>query len=355
MPDSVSSYLPLGLLAAALALGCQRPTRAVVTRDAAADGARLAGADAGRPRSTDPCDILEPAQRTLMVARVGDQSLTLCDFARRVNNQNPYLRARFNSPEQRRTLLRSWLDAELLAAEAQSRGLDRDPSVRRAITMQLARRVEQQVRDAVPDPTITEAEVRAYYEAHRAEYQTDAQVRVSQIVVGTLAQAQRVLTELQAHPDDDGLFRTRVRELSVDPSSRAAEGDLAFFPRNGGATVEPEVAEAAFTLTRNGQILDRVVESAHGGANRGRGCHVLRLTARRDPLHRSLEDETRRIRARLLRERYEAAQEAAVQGLLTRLRAQTPVTIDEAALSAVHIESSPVPPAVPAAPARAPR
>ena len=134
--------------------GCpQAPTRATSDRPVAAarpgGGAAAATADGGVGRRVDPCAILEPSQRDLMVARVGDQSLTLCDFTRRVNSQNPYLRARFNAPEQRRALLQSWVDAELLAAEAQQRGLDREPEVRRAVIIQLARRLEQTTRDAL--------------------------------------------------------------------------------------------------------------------------------------------------------------------------------------------------------------
>ena len=309
---------------------------------AAADAA-VAEGDGGVARRVDPCAILEPSQRDLVVARVGDQSLTLCDFTRRVNSQNPYLRARFNAPEQRRALLQSWVDAELLAAEAQQRGLDREPEVRRAVIIQLARRLEQTTRDAVQTPTVTDAEVRSYYDAHRAEYDTDAEVRASQIVLNTRAEAERLLVDVRAHEADDAYFRAQVRAHSVDVPSQAREGDLAFFPRSGGAAVLPEVAEAAFGMQRNGQILERVVESAHGGVNHGAGFHVIRLTARRDALHRTIDDEQQRIRRRLLNEKLNAAQEAAVASLLTRLRGSTAVSIDEAALGRVRVDARPQP------------
>ena len=323
--------------------GCPKaPPGAGIQRDAAprADAA-VAAADGGAGRRVDPCAILEPSQRDLVVARVGDQSLTLCDFTRRVNSQNPYLRARFNAPEQRRALLQAWIDAELLAAEAHSRGLDDEPEVRRFVTLQLARRLDAATRAEVPAPAVTDAEVRAYYDAHQRDYVTEAQVRASQIVLPTRAAADATLAELTAHPDDDAMFRERVRRLSVDPDSRAADGDLGFFPQAGGGSVPPEVAGAAFALQRNGQLADRVVESAHGGPNRGPGFHIVRLTARRDALHRTLEEETRRIRALLLRQKLNAAQEAAVTALVTRLRGSTTVTIDEAALGRVRVDAQP--------------
>jgi hypothetical protein len=316
--------------------GCNRNPPPLPPRvDAGADGAVAAG-DAG-PRREDPCDILTPAQRSLVVARVGDQSLTLCDFTKRINSNNPYLRARFNAPEQRRALLDSWLDAELLAAEAHARGLDDEPDVRRGVTMHLARQLERVVRNEVPQPEVSDGEVRAWYEAHRSEYETEAQVRASQIAFASRAAAEQCLVDLRAHPDDDAVFRDRVRRLSVDAASRAADGDLGFFGRAGGAGVPPEVAAAAFGLTRTGEIPNGVIESARGGPNGTPGFHVVRLTAKRDAMHRTLEEESRRIRGRLLRERRDQAEEAAMQALVARLRSAATVQVDEAALARVTV------------------
>lgn len=327
------------LLGCSLALaiaGCKPPRPAP-----RADAGSVARPDVASPTLADPCDILDPSQRDLIVAQVGDQRLTLCDFARRINTPNPYLRARFNAPEQRRALLQSWVDAELLAAEAQARGLADQPEVRRAITLQLARRLEQATRTAVPEPTITDAEVRAYYEAHRAEYHTEAQVRASQVAFATRPEAERTLAELRGREADNTLFTRLVRERSVDRVSRERDGDLAFFGRAGAEGVPPEVAEAAFGLERVGQLLDRVVASAHGGPGGGPGFHVIKLVARRDAMSRALEDEAARIRARLHRERHEQAEEAALRTLLDRLRGAARVEIDEAALGRIQLNLPP--------------
>ena len=311
-----------------------RPTAAATTSDAGVE---------------DPCGILLPEQRSQVVARIGETALTLCDFTRRINSQNPYLRARFNAPEQRRALLQSWVDSELLAAEAHARHYDEEPAVRRAITMQLGRRLEVEIRNGVARPEVTDAEVRAYYEAHRGEYDTTAQVRASQIVFASLAEAQRALSDARTHEADDAYFRTLVQHLSIDPATRATDGDLAFFSEAGGPGVAPEVAAAAFTLTRAGQIADHVIESLHGGPGGTRAFHIVRMTARREAIHRSLEEESRRIRNRLFRDKLDQAQEAAVRELVQRLRNQSNVQIDESALAQVHLAELP-----PVAPETAP-
>lgn len=337
------SMRPLVLVLALLVTGCPKPpTRVDPPRDAAVAQAHP---DVLPRPGADPCEVIAPEQRDLVVAQLNSHRLTLCELTRRINVENPYLRARLNSPEQRRALLQTWLDAELLAAEAQARGYDQHPEVRRAVSMQLARRVEQSVRAAVPEPAVSDAEVRAYYEAHRAEYNAEAQVRVSQLVLASRAEAERTLAELRARPQDNALFTRLVRERSVDRPSRERDGDLAFFPRAGSATVPAEVASAAFALEQVGALSPSVVESAQGGPNGSPGFHVLRLTARREALRRTLEEESPRIRARLVRQAREAAEESAVRALLTRLRGAARVEIDSAALARVRVDA-------PAAPAR---
>ncbi|MFO0627432.1 MAG: peptidyl-prolyl cis-trans isomerase [Polyangiales bacterium] len=332
--------VPSLLAVVACVAGCPRPpgpdaaVRDVPRADAAA-GDALAVLRPG----ADPCEILMPEQRDLVVAQVNDRRLTLCDFTRRINVENPYLRARMSTPDQRRALLQSWLDAELLAAEAQARGYDQHPEVRRAVNLQLARRLEQTLRAEVTVTPVSDADVAAYYEAHRAEYNTEAQVRVSHIVLGSQAEAERTLAELRAQPQDNALWTRLVRERSTHRESREREGDLGFFAREGSASVPAEVAAAAFTLEQVGALSERVVPSAHGGPSNGPGFHVLRLTARREALHRTLAEESARIRARLERQRREQAEDAAVNAVLTRLRGASRVEIDEAALSRLQVNA----------------
>lgn len=313
---------------------------------------RTTPTDAGR----DPCADLTPEQRRAVVARVGDSTLTLCDFARRINMQNQYLRARFAAPEQRRALLRAWVDSEILAAEARARGLDREPAVRHAITTQLARQLETEVRSQVPPPVITEAEVERYYQEHRNEYDTPEQVRASHIVLTNRARAEQVLAEARAHASDDAYWRELVRRETVDNATRDIGGDLGFFTQDGGNSVPPEVARAAFALRTPGEVAPHVVESARGGPNHSPGYHIVRFVARREALHRTLDEVRRPIRNRLWRERFDAAQDEAVRSLVERLRRQARITIDEQALAQVRIDvpSPGTPAALPGVPPGSP-
>src|SRR3954447_7735780 len=48
---------------------------------------------------------LTAEQANQVLAKIGDTSITLGDFADRLGNQSPYLRARYGSPERRREFL----------------------------------------------------------------------------------------------------------------------------------------------------------------------------------------------------------------------------------------------------------
>jgi peptidyl-prolyl cis-trans isomerase C len=64
------------------------------------------------------------------------------------------------------------------------------------------------------------------------------------------------------------------------------------------------------------------------------GFHIVKITGRRAPLHRTLEEASRPIRHRLWRER----REQAVEDLVTRLRSESDVHEDLSLLDQVHID-----------------
>jgi parvulin-like peptidyl-prolyl isomerase len=82
------------------------------------------------------------------------------------------------------------------------------------------------------------------------------QVHARHILVADSAQANEILSQLQAGTD----FGQLARQHSLDPSTKESGGDLGFFPR--GTLVVPEVEEVAFALSV-GQI-SQVISSPMG-------------------------------------------------------------------------------------------
>ncbi len=283
----------------------------------------------------EPRHGLTAEQASQVLAKVGDETITVGEFAERLADQSPYLRARYNTPERRREFLENMVRFELLAQEAERRGLDELPEVQRLQKqMMIQQLMREQFEDRIQLDDITDEEVREYYEANRSEFHTPEQVRASQIRFTDRAKAQRVLTQLKDAPDDMDLWRRMAQENDTDPATRGARhGDLRFFSQDGsrGEGQDPipaPVAEAAFGIQRIGQLHPELVEV--DGA-----FYIVKLTGRRAALHRSLEEASRPIRNRLWRQK----RETSVEELVTRLRTEAEVEENPGVLEAVRIDA----------------
>jgi len=107
-----------------------------------------------------------------------------------------------------------------------------------------------------------EEELLAYFDEHRADYETEEQIRASHILVATEAEAVDVHLQLAAGAD----FAELARTLSTDVGSGQNGGDLNWF---GRGRMVPEFEEAAFGLQVD--ELSEIVETEFG-------YHIILLT-----------------------------------------------------------------------------
>ena len=123
---------------------------------------------------------LTKAQAAELLAKVGDREITVGEFAERLADQSPYLRARYNTPERRREFLDNLIRFELLAQEAERRGLDELPEVQRTRKqVMIQQMMRERFEDRIQLSDVTDEEIRAYYEAHLDEFNKPEQVRAS--------------------------------------------------------------------------------------------------------------------------------------------------------------------------------
>jgi peptidyl-prolyl cis-trans isomerase C len=282
---------------------------------------------------TEPRYGLDAKEASTPVAKVGDRVITAGDFADRLAEQSPYLRARYTSPERRRELLDNMVRFELLALEAERQGYFDRPEVRRAENRVLVEALlREEIDEKIKLTDVTEDEIREYYEAHKGEYDQPEQVRVSHILLTDRAEAEALLRELAANPDDGDAFRQAAKTRSADEATRARYGDLRFVSRPVPGEVTPpnapprEVVVAAFSLEKIGDLHPKLVET-------DRGFHIVKLTARRAALQRTVDDVRRIIQSKLYREK----REAALDQLVERLKKEAGVELDPSALSAVSV------------------
>ncbi len=281
---------------------------------------------AGCSRKTEAPDPVEPPpvatkhgltkeQAKLPLVVIGDTAVvTVGDFAEQLADKSPYLRARYASPERRRELLEELVRFELLAQEANRRGLDKsDEVVRTKRQLMVQQMMKAEFEDKVKLTDISDQEVQAYYDSHPEEFNKPAQVRASAIVVRDEQKAKKLLKQVLEKREDNELFRQLASSQNEDPLLRERAGDLQFFSRpsqrkEDDPKVPDAIAEAAFQLENIGDVSPGLVKTEQGFA-------VVKLTGKRKELERTLEQVRRNIQHKLWRERREAAIEAFVKAL----------------------------------------
>lgn len=304
---------------------------------AACDGCDDSALDASHLDAGAPPGGLTPEQAKQVVAKVGDRTITLGDFAAALERMNQFDRLRYQTKERRRELLQELIDLELLAEEARRRGLDKKPEVEEAIRQTLEEAYLAKARLALPVPAeIPAAEVKAYYEAHADQFTEPERRRASVIVMTDREAAQKVLEAAQKADGD--AWGKLYHEHSVDrpneknpraPADLAGDLGIVGPPGNARYTndrVPAPVQKALFDLAAVGDIHGELVE-ADGK------LYVVRLSGLSKGHTRSLKDADRVIRVALIEQRQEALEKKVVEDL----RGRFPVEIDEAALREIEI------------------
>jgi peptidyl-prolyl cis-trans isomerase C len=322
------------------AVACSHPAASTAPADA----------DAGATKGTGASG-LSPEEAAQVLARVGEHTITLGDYAAAVQHMDQFDRIRYSAPARRRELLSEMIDVVLLADEAREKGYDKDPIAEQEVREILRDALLEKAREGSPAPNEVPApEVQAYFDEHKADFHDPERRRVSAVVLATPGAASAVLEAAEkATPAQWGeLVRTR----SVDPQSKSEgpvdlAGDFGFVsppgdPRGVNARIPEEVRVAAFEIGasgatgvagqtgqtgQTGPVLPRVVPAA------GK-FYVVKLESKTEARDRTLPEAERSIRVKLAQDKVRAREEA----LLEQLRKQFPVEIDEAALAQVKVD-----------------
>jgi parvulin-like peptidyl-prolyl isomerase len=198
-----------------------------------------------------------------VVARVNQVEITYEDFQRRLEGlqqRGPV------QPEQFKDVVRGMVQEEILLQDAATEGLDQEAAVK--AKLERARRqvlIEELLqRKVIAQAQVTDEEARKMYEDNKPLFSTET-MRVSHIMVKTEAEAEAILTELEAGKD----FAELAKAKSQDTGSAEKGGDLGEL-RRGQAVQEFE--EAAFRL-KEGE-LSPVVKTQYGYHILKGGAHV---------------------------------------------------------------------------------
>jgi peptidyl-prolyl cis-trans isomerase D len=162
---------------------------------------------------------------------------------------------------------------------------------------------------------VTQDDLRAYYDAHRAEYQNPEQVKVSHILIKTPLPGadgkvdEKGVTEAQHRAEDllkqikgGAKFEDVAKKYSEDSSAKQG-GSLGFIGR--GQTV-PEFEKVAFSLPK-GQISDLVKSSF--------GFHIIRVDEKQDAHTKTIDEVKGEIEPILKRQKAQQAAQKQAEDL----------------------------------------
>ena len=263
---------------------------------------------------------------TETLAKIDDVVITVGDFQNRINQQSPYVRARYTSLERKKEFLDNLIRFEVLAREAKERGLANDEEVVRTMKQVMIQKLmKEQVDNQVKIEDVSDAEAKAYYDAHPEEFNKPEEIRVADILVKDDKAAKKVMADPRIkQPEGEG-FRKLVAEFSQDAATKDRGGDLRYFEQ-GDKELPAEIVKASFALANVGDVSEPIKGPG--------GLHILKLTGRRKALVRGFDEVKPQIKNRLFRDKRNQSMEDFVK----KLREKSKVEIHEERLAKVHIE-----------------
>lgn len=276
-----------------------------------------------------------------VLASFAGGNVTAAELQAALAEQGPMLRGSADSAEAQRRLVDELARQKLIERAAIAKGYDRAPEMirdrRRLLT---AFYLRKEFEEPESRRSVTDAELGAFLERHKAEYERPERVRIADIFVAApadgpgrrkkAAEATEMLRQLQKRAAHDYYaFATLARQRSDDPATRPFGGELPLASRDElAARLGPDVAKAAFALRGNGTLAARPVETKGG-------FHLLQLHAREEAASADLASLRNVLRGRALAERRAKDQEA----FYAALERDAGLNIDAAAVAALRVDS----------------
>jgi len=263
--------------------------------------------------------------------------ITADEFKARLDEQSPFIRQRYAALDRKKEFLDNLVRFELLARAAEKEGLANDPDVllttRKVMVQKL---VQKKFAEGDPSKEIPEADAQKYYDAPRDEFVKPAKVRLAGILVAAgekggpaPARAAKLLAQLKgAMKKNPQALQAMAREVSDDPVSKGAGGDLGFkskddLAKQGG----PAFADAVFALK----------EGAPAAVDSTQGVWIVQVIGRQDEVVRTFDQMKGQIQARLAREKRTKEFDEYVK----RLREEARVQVVDAELEKVPVSGGP--------------
>ncbi len=240
-----------------------------------------------------------------VLATVGGKPITKEDVDRFIAAMGQNGQA-YNNPRGRAAVLEQLVAQRLFLLDAQRNLMEREPEFKAQLaTVKEQLLMEYAIGKCVDGVSVTEEEVRAFYDEHKDELTDGETVNASHILVDSEEKANEILAALNA---GETTFEDAAAAHSSCPSS-AEGGCLGDF---GRGQMVPEFDSACFEME---------VGEVRGPVKTQFGYHIIRLNAKNAAAVYAYEDIRDQIHEKLLRDK----QQAAYQSKINQLKILYPV------------------------------
>ncbi len=207
----------------------------------------------------------------------------------------------YNNPEGRRAVLEQVIGNKLLLLDARRNLYEAEPAFREQLNKLKDRLLASYAGEkALAGATVTDAEVKEYYEANKEQFTSGETVNASHILVDSEEKATEIYNEIASGAKT---FEDAAREYSSCPSKDNG-GNLGDFSRG---QMVPEFDSAVFSM-EVGEITKAPVKTQFG-------YHLIKLNSKGEPKVASLEEIKDDLKMGLLGEKRRKAYESKINQL----------------------------------------
>lgn len=233
-----------------------------------------------------------------VIAKIGNKKITVSDLNRVISYyDSERQKAIEKHPQLKEQVLRQMVHGIVVSERAKKEGFDKRPDVKENLEFFLNNVLayEYLQKEVAGKVTVSEDEMKTYYETNQDEFMTPEAVRARHILI----RADRTASEEDKKKAEDILKRIKAGEdfaklasdLSDDPGSKPRGGDLGFFQR--GRMVKP-FEEAAFAL-KPGEV-SGIVESPFG-------YHIIKVEEKKESALEPYDQVKENIHQKLLQDK----------------------------------------------------
>jgi peptidyl-prolyl cis-trans isomerase C len=251
-------------------------------------------------------------QEGQVVATIDGDKITLAEFNSELDKIPMNMKMLVASQSGKKNFLDRLIVQRLLLREAKKENIEKSKEFQEKLaefkdqlTIQtlLAKKV-------MADPKFSDEELQKFYDANKEQFKKEREIQTRQIVVKTEQEAR----ELQARVAKGEDFAELAKRYSLDPSAKANGGDIGYHPKG---TLIPEYEQAAFKLTRIGQVSPPVKTQL--------GYHIIKLEGIKPPAYVPFAEVKDFIRQKLVQEK----QAEMVQKYIEDLKKSSKIVINE--------------------------